>query len=323
MDAEQRRQIEDNLFPSSLPAVEPWDEFPWHLDQAGQPDTYKEHSSQALAIGIFGTIKAAAPTERDTILAAIASELGVPTVGPWTVELEWVDDGNVIRERRRTQVDALARSPLAQIFFECKFTESDGGSCSQKDSLKKGTNKGTVQCNGNYLRQVNPVNQREAMCALSGKGIRYWEVVPQVFHFSADACHHPCPFAGPWFQWMRNLTVAYETGRTSGRKSAFVVSYADAPGLPMADKIHSADWKRLSDVLRPEALPLKAIPMQRIAAIASEAVKAAGLDTAKWRGLSEWVKHRINSVAAAQRPSPRTSPPSAHPSRSAQRRNPG
>ena len=297
MDTLLRRHIEQNLFPVSLPAVEPWDKFPWHLGTNGQADAYKEHSSQALAISVFGAIKVAAQIERDTILAAIAHEAGIPKAGPWTVDLEWLDDENVIQERRRTQVDALARSPLGQIFFECKFTESDGGACSQKDPLKKGANKGKVQCNGNYESQVNPVNQRSGRCALSEKGIRYWEIVPKVFCYRVDADRQPCPFAGPWFQWMRNLTVAYETGRASGRKPAFVVAYADAPGLPMADRIRSAQWQRFSDALVPEAMPLKTIPLQRIATIAAEAVKAAGLDASKWCDLSEWVEHRIISVA--------------------------
>ena len=44
-----------NLFWAARPAVEPWDEFPWHHRSDGQCDRWKPHSSQALAIDVFGT----------------------------------------------------------------------------------------------------------------------------------------------------------------------------------------------------------------------------------------------------------------------------
>jgi hypothetical protein len=296
MNSGLRHKIEQNIFPAALPAVEPWDDFQWHLDRSGQPDTHKEHSSQALAISLFGTIKVAARGERDAVLAAVAREVGVPSEGPWDVELEWTDDNNTMRERRKTQVDALATSPSAQILFECKFTEADGGACSQKDPIKKGPHKGVVQCNGNFEPQTNPLDGRGTKCILAAKGIRYWEIVPEVFTYDADACYRPCPFKGPWYQWMRNLTVAYVCGRASGRTSAFVVSYADAPGLPMAHQIGSKPWEDLTKVLRPGALPLKAISVQRIATLAAQAVTTAGLSQEKWRNLSEWVASRISKV---------------------------
>lgn len=185
----------------------------------------------------------------------------------------------------------------AQILFECKFTEPDGGPCSQKDALKSGEHAGVIQCDGNYKLQQNPVNKRSDRCALSGKGIRYWEVVPQVFQYKADACHEPCPFAGPWFQWMRNLTVAYETGRVAKRKPAFVVAYADALGLPMADQIRSDGWQRFCNTLVTGAVPLKTLSMQRIAAVAVDAVASTSMDTDKWCDLAKWIEHRISDVA--------------------------
>lgn len=315
MEAQKRREIEANLFPASWAAVEPWDKFPWHLARDRQPDTHKPHSSQALAISVFGTLKTAAQAERDRILAAIARKVGVPGDGPWAIDLEWCDPDNVMKEKRKTQVDAIARSPHAQVLFECKFTEPDGGPCSQKDPLQRGAHKGTIQCNGNYEPQGNTANGRHARCALTGKSIRYWEVIPDVFRYEAGVSYIPCPFSGPWFQWMRNLTVAFETGRASGRKSAFVVAYADAPGLPMADQIHSAEWQRFCGALAPEALPLKPISVQDIAATGVKATAAAGLDAAKWRELSGWLDRRISGVARDRarpsRPVLEVSPPRA------------
>src|SRR5437870_2418057 len=114
-----------------------------------------------------------------------------------------------MKEITRSQIDAVARSPKCLIFFECKFTEPDGGPCSQTQPLRKGPHKGTIQCNGNYEPQYNRVTGTKAWCPLTGKGIRYWEFVPKVFDVRSDMVITPCPFCGPWFQWMRNLTCCW------------------------------------------------------------------------------------------------------------------
>jgi hypothetical protein len=51
---------------------------------------------------------------------------------------------------------------------------------------------------------------------LTAKGIRYWDVIPRVFDYDADASYIECPFAGPWFQWMRNLTLCHEAAGARG-----------------------------------------------------------------------------------------------------------
>jgi hypothetical protein len=92
MDPELEETIKKNLFPASHAAIDDWEKFPWHRDRHGHIDTHKRHSSQALAIDVFGTIKAS--TERDGILGALARQCGVPDDGPWTLCLEWIDPKN-------------------------------------------------------------------------------------------------------------------------------------------------------------------------------------------------------------------------------------
>jgi len=75
-------------------------------------------------------------------MAAIAQELRAQGDGPWSVKLEWEDDKSLLREPRPTQVDAIAFGTKAAILFEVKFTEPDGGSCSQTNPLGKGANQG-------------------------------------------------------------------------------------------------------------------------------------------------------------------------------------
>src|SRR5689334_22662509 len=102
MDSDLRRKIEANVFPFAHTALECWDTFPWHRG-VGSP-----HSSQALCVSVFGTLKALPQVQRDAVLSRLADELGLPTGGPWEVKLEWCDIKNLLHEsgRQHTQVDA-------------------------------------------------------------------------------------------------------------------------------------------------------------------------------------------------------------------------
>src|SRR5437870_2478511 len=124
-------RIRTNLFAGSHAAIDDWSAFPWHT-QNGTIQTYKPESSQALAIDVFGTIRAS--EHRNEILAALARECSLPDAGPWRLELEWIDSENLLKEPRPTQVDAIAFGKNAIIVIECKFTEA-GGECSQAKPL--------------------------------------------------------------------------------------------------------------------------------------------------------------------------------------------
>lgn len=196
--------IKSNLYSASHSAISDWDRFPWHTHR-GVIQTHKRHSSQALSIDVFGTIKVS--KERDRILSAMARQCSVPDAGPWTLELEWTDPNNLLREPRPTQVDAIAFGRAALLVIECKFTEGGGG-CSQHKPIKKGANRGIRQCNGDYAPQTNVVNEITAHCALTGKGLRYWESIPGIFGLDAAKEYRPCPFRDEAYQWMRNVVLA-------------------------------------------------------------------------------------------------------------------
>lgn len=106
MSASRRATIRANLFPAVHPAVEPWDSFRWHGASGESCDTWKTHSSQALAIDVFGTIKGTAA--RDAVLDRLAAEIGLPMGGPWTHELEWANPDNPLHERQPTQDYSLS-----------------------------------------------------------------------------------------------------------------------------------------------------------------------------------------------------------------------
>jgi hypothetical protein len=299
MTPETRRRVEANIFPAALPAIEDWESFPWHRDQNGRCDTDVPHSSQALAISVFGTMKAAKPEDADRALDALAGSVGLPTGGPWTVGLEWRDAENRLKETRaQTQVDAVAFSTRAVILFECKFTESDGGSCSQVGTLGKGSNQGKVQCDGNYRLQANPVNKQRARCALTGKGIRYWELIPKVLGFDADRDHAPCPFAGPSFQWMRNLALCLETATAKSCRGAVVVVYADSPQLVFPAHLRGQAWGDFVSRVRHDAVQLSSLSYQALVERSRIAIAKGGGDEKTWQRLQGWVSTRIATVSA-------------------------
>lgn len=300
MSSEKRRLVEANLFSNARKAIESWDEFKWHNDQNGVCDTDVPHSSQALAIDVFGTLKVVSQQDRDAVLDSLAKKMGLPAGGPWSIELEWKDPKNHMKEKRKSQIDAVAKSPSCLIFVECKFTEDDGGPCSQPTKPKKGV----LQCNGKYEFQTNPINKKNARCALSAKNIRYWEVIPTLFNYRNDEDYQPCPFAGPWYQWMRNLTCCWLIAQQERLTPAFVVTYADGPSLPMAEKIagkKTEEWTTFTGKLRKDAICFHTTSYQQLLNTAEKAVQGAQGDVQVWQELKEWVENKATKVCISRR----------------------
>ena len=236
-------------------------------------------------------------------MAAALSGAGAPVAqyvpGAGVLVVEWIvgrtfteadvrNPDNLLGERQPSQIDAVARSAENLIFFECKFTEQSAGACTQPN-LRRGVR----QCNNNYELQTNPINNKTARCALTAKGIRYWEHIPEIFTFGADQDHTPCPFAGSWYQWMRNLVQCSAVARHYNLRPAFVVVYAD--GLfAVAKEIRLPAWQRFLSTLRPRHLPLATLSYQELVALAKQ--NSAPQQMATWQALDEWVNRKIKSV---------------------------
>ena len=298
-----RTRLERNIFPAAHQACEPWDTFPWHAGRGGAIDTHVAHSSQALAIDVFGTCKTS--PDRDTILDALAQTIGLSIGGPWAITLEWTARPTLLNEPRPTQVDALAESPHSVIFFECKFTEQDGGACSQTEKRN-----GAIPCNGNYTESIlsppsfPPVvnrNPSSLRCALSEKGIQYWDLIPKVFHLDGQTDYQPCPFAGPAYQWMRNLVAAYKVARQKNKQPAVVIVYADSPALSMAQKVRSQEWREFTETVRQDQVPLQVRSYQEILTLAQKTTRHGSEEQAVWMELAEWVNKKISGVKEARR----------------------
>jgi hypothetical protein len=253
-------------------------EFPWHL-HAESPK-----SSQALAIDVFGTIRT--HERRETILGAIAAAVGLSSDGPWDVIPEWHDASNSLNEKVVTQVDAAAVGGSAIILFECKFTE-EGGSCSQT----KADGKKRVACSGAYALQTNPQNGIEARCALTGKGIRYWDHIPAVYGIDASADNAACPFRFDAYQWMRNVVLARSIAGLHGKRTRVVAAYADAPFLKTAAKVKAGNVGLAPLDAADAIVPLS---YQHIIAIATEAAPDP-----VWDQLRNWVEVKIERQRGA------------------------
>lgn len=288
------KAVEANLFPRIRSLVRDDPGFPWHRDRSKAVTASRVVSSQALAVDVFGTIQRL--SSRDLIVGEWTKHLQLPFAGPWKLELESLVPKSLLGEPRSTQIDVLASGATGLIVFECKFTEPDGGSCSQPTPISKGANAGKRQCTGSYVDQVNPVNGIQSRCALTGKGIRYWSLVPEVMNVDSERDQVPCPFAGGWYQWMRNLVSALALGCERDVPAAFVVVYADGP-FHMAGKIGGDGWRDLVAAVAGRAIPLRAVSYQQLLQLARsvslpEDVKVLG-------ELSEWLDRKVSEALKA------------------------
>jgi hypothetical protein len=150
------------------------------------------------------------------------------------------------------------------------------------------------QCNGNYEEQINPVNRETDRCALTAKGVRYWDLIPDVMNIDSKVDHTPCPVAGGSYQWMRNLVAARALSRNAGVPAAFGLVYADGR-FQMAKKLKDKKWKeRLMDSVAGRAVHLEAVSYQELIRIAQDAAIVEDLKTLA--DLWEWVQRKFDDI---------------------------
>jgi len=277
MNPDKLQKLKSNMFPAAHGAIADWAAFPWHTHASSR------RSSQMLAIDVFGTLSVIAQGTRDAILSEVATRAGVSPEGPWQVHLEWQDTRNLLRERTPTQVDAVAIGRRSILLFECKFTEAGGG-CSQ---IKQDAS-GLAACDGRYARQVNPRDGSTSSCALSGKGIAYWEWIERVYGLSATSEHAPCPFAFDAYQWMRNVVLAAALREAEGKETRVIAAYADAPYLKTAWKVKRGPLGETPLSEKDAILPM---PYDALLAIGME-IDPHG----PWADLANWVSAKIEEA---------------------------
>jgi len=172
------------------------------------------------------------------------------------------------------------------------------------------TRNNSIPCNGNYAQQINHANDMTSRCALSGKGIQYWDIIPKVFHLDAQTDYQPSPFAGPAYQWMRNLVVAYKVARQKNRQPAVVIVYADSPGLPMAQKVRSKEWTQFARTVKQDHVPLHVRSYQEILTLAQKTTQQGSGDQTVWKELEKWVNRKISRIINGKERKPKRRNPS-------------
>lgn len=291
LQPDERAAIERNLFSGAHWVIRERADFPWHRDRGGKATAIDPISSQALALDVFGTIDRLG--SRDAVLTHITQQLGIDEPGSWQLTLEALIPQELLGEPRSTQVDVLGRATENIVLFECKFTEPDGGVCSQPVPLRKGAHAGLAQCTGNYAMQTDPVSGTSGRCVLTSKGIRYWEWIPRVLHIDPGTERTPCPFAGGAYQWMRNLVAAAALAEEANLKPTFVVVYADG-NFPMPAKIRSAEWNDFTGKLT-SRVPLRTVSYQEILRLVAEAVDES--ERGVIAACAAWVERKIRGAA--------------------------
>jgi hypothetical protein len=221
-------------------------------------------SSQVLAQSVFGNLVV---EDNIGLLDGLIADQNLPAfgdeLGRASLQLEY--NVSHLGEPRPTSVDVWFESEC-RIAVECKLTEPEFGTCS-RPRLKPGKDKNYERdhCDGNYTQQRN----RQTRCSLSEIGVKYWEYIPEIFHWSNDEDISPCSLRNT-YQLIRNVLAACVApdGSVDANHSYALVIYdarnpafqeggvasdqlaAARAALKVPDLLRSVSWQSLVDHLK-------------------------------------------------------------------------
>lgn len=165
-------------------------------------------SSQALAQSVFANLKyhgklgslSDVPGEED--LPPFPASVVRPgyTGDDRLMELEYRVD--YLGEPRPTSVDAMFDGSY-RIAVECKLSEPEVGECSRPGLRPTDSNFVSDHCDGSYSHQRG----RRDRCALTERGISYWQYVARLLNWPVGADMRPCPLRAS-YQLVRNVLAA-------------------------------------------------------------------------------------------------------------------
>ena len=222
------------------------------------------NSSQALAHSVLGNLAAHNLLHH---LSNVKSDEGNELFGNATLvsdEFSMEHKINYLGEPRSTSLDGYIAGKY-QIAIECKFTESELGSCSRPKLTRANSNYQHDYCDGTYSIQ----RERMTRCSLTERGILYWQYVPQIFRWDNEIDFRPCPL-NKNYQLVRNVLAAAVTAEGKvltenghvvliydERNPAFqkngdgFVSYSETQkALRNPSMLRKCSWQRLINYLR-------------------------------------------------------------------------
>jgi hypothetical protein len=106
---------------------------------------------------------------------------------------------NYLGEPRPTSLDGYFGGDY-RVAIECKFTESEVGTCSRPRLTRANSNYESEYCNGIYTKQ----KARQGRCSLTEIGVLYWRYIPQLFRWNSEQNLVPCPLKAK-YQLIRNI----------------------------------------------------------------------------------------------------------------------
>jgi hypothetical protein len=189
------------------------------------PDRHKwfrsMNSSQALALSVLGNLSNAGNLN---CLVDVEDDEGEPLLGKVLLANGSFAMEHRIKhlgEPRSTSLDGYIGGNY-RVAFECKYTETDVGSCSRPRLTPTDAKYESEHCDGTYTRQ----RMRRERCALSEIGVLYWQYVPQLFNWQGDRELNPCPLSKN-YQLVRNILAVgvAEDGKVSFDNGHVVLLY--------------------------------------------------------------------------------------------------
>lgn len=179
------------------------------------------NSSQALALSILGNL---AIHNSIDCLSILMDDEGDNLFGSAIItsnSFSMEHKINYLGERRRTSLDGYI-SGNYRVAIECKFTETEVGTCSRPRLTPADSNYESELCDGSYSQQKN----RNERCSLTEIGVLYWKYIPAIFGIGNDIDLDPCP-VNKNYQLIRNILAigVNEDGSVSDKNSHALLIY--------------------------------------------------------------------------------------------------
>jgi hypothetical protein len=169
-------------------------------------------------------------------------------------------------EPRRTSLDGYIKGDY-RVALECKFTESEVGTCSRPRLTPSDSNYEYEYCDGTYSEQ----RTRKERCSLTEVGVSYWHYIPRLFYWNNDDDLIPCPLATN-YQLVRNILAVgvcpnREVSLTNGHVvliydernpafqtggSGFIAFMETRQALREPTMLRKCSWQRIIQHLRNE-----------------------------------------------------------------------
>jgi len=180
------------------------------------------NSSQALAQSLFGNL---AIYGFLSCLSELKDDEGVELLGKAQISSDnFAMEYKIkhLNEPRPTSLDGYISGDY-QVGIECKFTETEIGTCSRPRLTPSDSNYENEHCNGTYSHQ----RARRERCSLTEIGVLYWRYIPYLFKWKNSNDIIPCP-VNKTYQLVRNiLAISVKPDNTVSLDSGHVLLVYD------------------------------------------------------------------------------------------------